>query len=577
MSSLQLLYRTLYRKVNASKVSACQAAGGFVPYGIRLRVSSRCNIRTSCIVRTSTDEDNFKKGAKQTRKVEHRRGTSVFFAGSAQMRIARTKENELPPQKEDSTTRCSTANLILPTVPLGSQDWGQLKNQFSDTRNFELQVMEKMVKMNTDVDVAKSLLNFIAENDGDISYRMLIMYLVLCAEQNRTTELCDVYDIMRLKFQTLDTGGSSIFIKGLSKTDRWRESIDILDTLKKVGSASARNYADCVRAAVEHQEGQLAFMLFNEMLQSGCMPPKDAIQSLFDASQDIQDDEYRNKLIDILAYLRGNQIYPGQPLMKSIKAWFESIPNESWKGRLTKVTDGGHCQACKQQLESINLTQEEYGSLKKAVIDSIIKGENTFRKTTPKELESFLQFINCRPPYDIVVDGLNVAYTSNWNPLSECLLDVVSCLVERGRRVLVLGRKHMLLPGKKWVKKDVDRMQKQADCFFIDNISLDDPFLLYACMNSGSHCCFLTSDLLRDHKACLPDTETQRLFLKWQRGHQLVMPFYTPKKLVLRPILNYDVIVQNTADSWHIPYDDADVKRASFEVPRTWLCLRKLK
>lgn len=53
--------------------------------------------------------------------------------------------------------------------------------------------------------------------------------------------------------------------------------------------------------------------------------------------------------------------------------------------------------------------------------------------------------------------------------------------------------------------------------------SEDDPFLLYATLNSGSHCKFITKDLLRDHKACLPDARAQRLFFKWQQGHQLAI------------------------------------------------------
>ena len=53
--------------------------------------------------------------------------------------------------------------------------------------------------------------------------------------------------------------------------------------------------------------------------------------------------------------------------------------------------------------------------------------------------------------------------------------------------------------------------------------SEDDPFLLYATLHSGNHCQFVSRDLMRDHKACLPDGATRRLFFKWQRGHQLVV------------------------------------------------------
>lgn len=53
--------------------------------------------------------------------------------------------------------------------------------------------------------------------------------------------------------------------------------------------------------------------------------------------------------------------------------------------------------------------------------------------------------------------------------------------------------------------------------------SEDDPFLLYATLHSGNHCKFITKDLMRDHKACLADAKTQRLFFKWQQGHQLAI------------------------------------------------------
>lgn len=64
-----------------------------------------------------------------------------------------------------------------------------------------------------------------------------------------------------------------------------------------------------------------------------------------------------------------------------------------------------------------------------------------------------------------------------------------------------------------------------ADCVLshIWLSSEDDPFLLYATLHSGNHCKFITKDLMRDHKACLPDAKTQRLFFKWQQGHQLAI------------------------------------------------------
>ncbi|MEJ1269324.1 hypothetical protein NN561_000133 [Cricetulus griseus] len=156
------------------------------------------------------------------------------------------------------------------------------------------------------------------------------------------------------------------------------------------------------------------------------------------------------------------------------------------------------------------------------------------------------------------------------------LLDVVSQLAQQNLRLLVLGRKHMLTPSSQWKKDEMKQVQEQADCFFADNISKDDPFLLYATLNSGNHCKFITKDLMRDHKACLPDAHTRHLFFKWQQGHQLtIMNCLQRSKLAFQHTFSYDTVVQTTGDSWHIPYDEDQVQRSSYEVPTKWLCLQR--
>lgn len=161
------------------------------------------------------------------------------------------------------------------------------------------------------------------------------------------------------------------------------------------------------------------------------------------------------------------------------------------------------------------------------------------------------------------------------------LLAVVSELEHQGLTILVLGRKHMLRPSRSWERHNMDLIRQKAHCFFTENMwvpddkttkkniiwnilhrkhiqhssyfviriyfiifvissasfyqqpytsfscvsvsSEDDPFLLYATLHSGNHCKFVSRDLMRDHKACLSDGATRRLFFKWQRGHQLVV------------------------------------------------------
>ncbi|XP_057576821.1 mitochondrial ribonuclease P catalytic subunit isoform X4 [Hippopotamus amphibius kiboko] len=206
----------------------------------------------------------------------------------------------------------------------------------------------------------------------------------------------------------------------------------------------------------------------------------------------------------------------------------------------------------------------------------VIDGGDQYKKTTPQELRRFQNFVKHCPPFDIVIDGLNVAKMFPKARESQVLLDVVSQLAKQNLQVLVLGRKHMLMQNSWWRKDEMEKMQKQASFFFADNISEDDPFLLYAALHSGNHCKFITKDLMRDHKACLRDAKTQRLFFKWQQGHQLAIVSRHPgSKITFQHILSYDTVVQTTGDSWHIPYDDDLVERYSYEVPTKWLCLHQ--
>ncbi|NXV80358.1 MRPP3 ribonuclease, partial [Atlantisia rogersi] len=110
------------------------------------------------------------------------------------------------------------------------------------------------------------------------------------------------------------------------------------------------------------------------------------------------------------------------------------------------------------------------------------------------------------------------------------LFDAVNCLAKGNARLLVLGRKHMLSNSSNWKREIMKEIQNKAEFFFAENISEDDAFLLYATLQSGKHCKFVTRDFLRDHKACLSDSVTRHLFRKWQRGHQIAFSHSTEGK-----------------------------------------------
>lgn len=495
----------------------------------------------------------------------------LFAAGAAK------KRSEMNPHKEDHALPPVRNSIQLPTKPLNSEEWDKLKEDFKGKAKFESWIISQMAHSHSSVDVAKSLLAWVAaKNNGIIGYDLLVRYLYLCVFHKQTSEVIDVYEIMKARYKRLESEGYTLLIQGLVHSDRWKEALLLLEDVKKVMIASRKNYNDCIEGALLHQDVNLAWNLYQELLGHDLIPMMKTLKAFFDFGKNIKDDQYSNKLLDILLYLRNNQLYPEESFAQSIKTWFESVPGEQWKGQFTTVEESGQCLGCAKTMESIHLSPEEYEFLKGKIMRDVIDGGDQYKKTTPQELERFQNFVKCCPPFDIVIDGLNVAKTFPKARESQVLLDVVSQLAKQNVQLLVLGRKHMLTQHSRWRKDEMKKVQKQARCFFADNISEDDPFLLYATLHSGNHCKFITKDLMRDHKACLRDAKTQHLFFKWQQGHQLaIVNRVAGSKITFQHIPCYDTVVQTTGDSWHIPYDENTVERYSYEVPTKWLCLQR--
>ncbi|NWU12143.1 MRPP3 ribonuclease, partial [Cephalopterus ornatus] len=462
-----------------------------------------------------------------------------------------------------------------PEKALQSEEWNRLRENFQLPEIFEEVMLNSMIRCNSPTDVAKSLLTHMAKRNGDIAYSVLLKYLTLCVQQGQVSEIRDVYDIMKVRFKILEVGAYNLFIKGLSNSDQWRMALTVLEEAKKIMIPSRTSYESCIKAASCRQEMKLAFELYHEMLAKEVVPTLDVLQSFFDFSRGMKDAELQKELFGILLYLRENQIYPHKTFMRSIKLWFESIPGRNWRGHLTNIKDSGQCPVCTHQLEDSNLTEEEYNNLSERIIRDVIHGTDTFRKTSPQEFEAFQTFVENRLPFDIVIDGLNVSHIKPKRMHCENLLDAINCLAKDNVRLLVLGRKHMLINSSNWKREIMKEMQNKADFFLAENISEDDAFLLYATLRSGKHCKFVTRDFLRDHKACLSDSLTRHLFRKWQRGHQIVLSSMFFSVFSQQPALRYDCVVQTTGDTWHIPYKDVFEEKYSYQVPRKWLCIQQ--
>jgi mitochondrial ribonuclease P protein 3 len=116
----------------------------------------------------------------------------------------------------------------------------------------------------------------------------------------------------------------------------------------------------------------------------------------------------------------------------------------------------------------LKLTENEFISLQSNVQEKLIVGSDLFLKTLPGELDRFLQYVKDTAPYDIVLDALNIAYVARNGAIQrvDLLKTVVNHYVSQKKKILLLGRKHML----HWPKRQMTEILGKTCSFFIDDL-----------------------------------------------------------------------------------------------------------
>lgn len=70
----------------------------------------------------------------------------------------------------------------------------------------------------------------------------------------------------------------------------------------------------------------------------------------------------------------------------------------------------GKCKNCNQALKPVEVTHSEFKKLQECFLSNVMIGKNIFNNSSPQEFNEFKDYIKMTAPYDVVVDGLNIAY-----------------------------------------------------------------------------------------------------------------------------------------------------------------------
>lgn len=364
----------------------------------------------------------------------------------------------------------------------------------------------------------------------------------------------------------LDSNSLKNVLRGLCGTRHWKESFNLLEMIEPDYPSLTKYYTPMLLAALREGDETSVMFLLNKLGQANSKPEGSVYTAFLKLCTNSK------KLnVNLLLNLMGKyRWFPSRETMFEIVQHFKRDGNpyqwtESWITIKNCI-----CPSCKQGILKTELTNREFRKLQSTFLKKTLIKDDIYQCSHPVELKNFQKFVENYSPFDVVVDALNVAckLTKHKGPFQ--LRKVIEHFaLEQRMKVLVIGRQHM----KNWNQADMKSIKKHAKCFFLENITKDDPYLLYATLYSGPKTIFVSADEMRDHKFLLGE-QIGEIFTKWQRSRQLqFLAINRFGKVILEwPRMEHVKAQFNSA--WHIPYDDGKVK-PSWQDPYTWLCLKQ--
>ncbi|EDV47360.1 mitochondrial ribonuclease P catalytic subunit [Drosophila erecta] len=397
------------------------------------------------------------------------------------------------------------------------------------------------------------------------------------AEQAEILQICRS---LQAEHDTLDATSCENVIHGLVATsgDDWQRGLPLLEMMKVTSAPSVAAYSALAEKAfnVEAPQQELAWHLLEEMATARKPPKCEVYLTLLNRLAN-ETAQLPAQLSRLLQFLERHEILVSQRVAVRLQELSRQVPH-LLEAQTTNLGPLGKCQSCQQHLQPVAISDEEFRRLSECFLERVLIRRDVFQRSTPEEVARFKKFVDKTAPYDCVIDGLNVAYSTGTKKAPQQLANLVATVVrhfrDQDKRVLVLGREHM----RNWSKQAMHFVHSNASLFLTSNLSHDDPFLLYATLRSGQETDFFSRDLMRSHAFHL-GPELKPVFRRWQQQHQFSLATQTQTgQIIVKEPIRHRLGTQpgKVTDTWHVPYCEQYTQHPtdSFEVPANWLCLK---
>ncbi|XP_055389123.1 mitochondrial ribonuclease P catalytic subunit [Condylostylus longicornis] len=431
-----------------------------------------------------------------------------------------------------------------------------------------------------DLHLVENYIEYLKNNDLEVKTPVLGCLLKLynnyyeCGKltADKHVNILNIYKEILEKYDNLDASTCENLIFGLVCTSDWKKSLELLQITKLSAKPSNNVYSLIISKAFENAtDNELGWTLLHEMVNEYKKQPNCKI--FISILKSIQNEADYTKQIEtlnrLLSFIGEHDIVISKLVTNELTKTLDSM---NLKNSQTQISFNGKCENCNLFLERVFISNDEFKLMRNTFLDRAIIHKDVFLKTNPKELENFLKYIDKHAPFHCVVDGLNVAYSINGKLSPVAVCSVVKYFKDLNMNILLIGRKHMT----RWPNEHFGYIKKNCKMFLTDNLSQDDPFLLYAALKSGPSTHIFSKDLMRSHSYLLGDN-LKLIFKRWLQEHlySLIKVKKNGKILVKEPC-KFNINAHKVEETWHLPFTEnyqANPKD-SYEVPQNWLCIK---
>lgn len=432
----------------------------------------------------------------------------------------------------------------------------------------------KWCVQNNKTSYAESYIKYLRQSDKEINLATFGLYLRSICQSNlvklepeKETEIIQMCTDVKNSHPVLDSITLEDIICALSLTHKWEDCIPLLEEVKLTKTISTRAYSFVISAAFLNNNEKLAWALANELLELDREPLTMVYLSYLKSIKKLEKGGNIVEKLEILFdFFKRNGLICREDVAKELLLY------RNTSNVLVKFS--GFCNVCKTKLTKMELTDDEFSELKEVFLKNVIIGQDIFIKSDPLEMGQFKEFVTNLGKFDVILDGLNIAYSVGTNKgtqvFSKLVASVISYFVQQKKSVLMLGRTHM----NKWPKSNWNYIKNNCTIFLAKDISQDDPYLLYCALHSGPKTIIVTRDQMRGHRHLLKDRKYKMLFTKWlaQRQYEL-LTFNKNDKPIFRIPPHFSTIAQNSENIWHIPYKSQDKNNSiNDNYHKNWVC-----